>query len=518
MVGVPRSKGCQTCLQRRTKCDETRPACRNCVKYGVVCPGYDRELKFVAGKHVVRPRGRRQPRGGASLPSAADARRSRPGTDAAIPGSQDAVPAEQPPQDGAVVGSPVLPIRERIQSVLGRARSMPYTPRHNTALFVGTLMDSLRHAQPKDESVAFGTWIYSVAGRVDNSSALDTAICTFTLHLLGKIHQDEQVIAQSRTLYGQSLWCLQRSLNHPQEWRTPETLGASMILCLFELFAGTSAPNSWMTHATGVGRLIQLRGPRAYEGDFERDFLLSFRPIIIMNALFLGQDCFLAERPWQAVIVHKPKVSSRTIGGSTFARDSLSIVDRYFQLLAKLPSILRHGYALREARQCGMPIDVTRAILLAQRAEEIHSDFLAWYPTMLAMNPVPIEVPSTDPSSIFPTVLQFTHPWFGSLHMGYWASMLILQETLNVCGYHINYTESNRILMLNILRSIETVSKGFMGAYRCGYSIRIAVEFADDTQKAWIAMWLHRLEKTYAATSMKSFPLGLEEEGHHTGP
>lgn len=46
MVGVPRSKGCRICVQRRVKCDQTRPTCNNCKKGNRPCPGYSQDLKF----------------------------------------------------------------------------------------------------------------------------------------------------------------------------------------------------------------------------------------------------------------------------------------------------------------------------------------------------------------------------------------------------------------------------------------------------------------------------------------
>lgn len=46
MVGVPRSKGCRICVQRRVKCDQTRPTCNNCKKGNRPCPGYNHDLKF----------------------------------------------------------------------------------------------------------------------------------------------------------------------------------------------------------------------------------------------------------------------------------------------------------------------------------------------------------------------------------------------------------------------------------------------------------------------------------------
>lgn len=58
-----------------------------------------------------------------------------------------------------------------------------------------------------------------------------------------------------------------------------------------------------MAHAQGVSRVMQLRGPDAYMTNrFDKMLLLAFRAIIIMNATFSLQDCFLAQKPWQNVL------------------------------------------------------------------------------------------------------------------------------------------------------------------------------------------------------------------------
>ncbi|KAK9779624.1 hypothetical protein SCAR479_03690 [Seiridium cardinale] len=510
MVGVPRSKGCQTCLNRRTKCDEARPACRNCIKYGAVCPGYDRGLKFVAGKHNVRRRGKRQ----TEQPSGSSivyVRRPHPDAGTASTGNKqpvDYIDVGNQYDNTTQIPQPVTAL-EKLQSAMLRYQTVPNAPRPNTAQFVGTLLETLKHTSPHDESLASGTWISDVASRLDQSPLLETAICAFTQHLLGKVNHDELVVAQSRTPYGCALNYLQQSLNHPQKWRLPETLGASLILCFYELFAGTTTPDSWMQHAKGVTRLIQLRGSAAYVEEWEHSMLLSFRPIIIMNALFSGEDCFLADEPWQSVMRHKPGVPTNTIVGKIISPDGLDVGDRYFQLLARLPGILRHGYALREANARQEPIDIQKALLLAESTQQVHTGFLEWYPRLLSIEPEPTEIPSKDPASIFPHVLHYGSPWMGALYMGYWASMLILQEILIQCRYPVDFRETNSDLAQNILKSIENVGHGVMGAFRCGYSLRIAFEFVDDRQKAWIGMWLGRFERDYAATSAKTYP-GME--------
>lgn len=225
-----------------------------------------------------------------------------------------------------------------------------------------------------------------------------------------------------------------------------------------------------------------------------------------MNALFSGQDCFLAKEPWQAVIVHDRNIPTRTSAGEIMNPGNLEVGDRYFQLLAMVPGILRQGYALREANNRGEPIDIAQAVLLAETAQRVHAGFLEWHPRLLTIAPTPREILSEDSASIFPLVLKHDSVWMGALHMGYWASMLILQETLVQCRFPVDYADCNKEFALNILRSVETVGQGLMGGYRCGYSIRIAFEFVDDKQKAWLGMWLGRFEKNYAATSTKTYP------------
>ncbi|KAL3472889.1 hypothetical protein BJX99DRAFT_206543 [Aspergillus californicus] len=50
MGGIPyTSAGCNTCRRRKVKCDETKPECLRCTRYGHQCTGYDRKRRFVRG-------------------------------------------------------------------------------------------------------------------------------------------------------------------------------------------------------------------------------------------------------------------------------------------------------------------------------------------------------------------------------------------------------------------------------------------------------------------------------------
>lgn len=294
--------------------------------------------------------------------------------------------------------------------------------------------------------------------------------------------------------------------------------------------------------------------------------MLIYLPSQIMNSLFAGQDCFLAQSPWQSVMTNLPAPperqgiisnSHRTVSDTVLRDEGQGVVDAYFQLLAHLPTLMRYAYVLREARRRGeaslvMPAAVV--LRLAAGAEQVRAGFAAWHPEMLRVCPPPEEAPTADPSgSVFPTILVYESPWMGSMHMGYWASMLIVQECLHQFWFHYyahhhrdhdrdqaasptaaddagdaavvpDFAAENARLARDILRSVECVGAGVMGAYRCGYGLRVAAEVIlaeggsggvavteqQAAERAWLARRLHAFEADYAAISSRDYPPGLE--------
>jgi hypothetical protein len=66
-------------------------------------------------------------------------------------------------------------------------------------------------------------------------AALDGAVCSLSLHLMGKELADDSLIARSRTIYGWSLGALQAALRHPTKWKSSETFCSAVMLCFFEV-------------------------------------------------------------------------------------------------------------------------------------------------------------------------------------------------------------------------------------------------------------------------------------------
>lgn len=89
-------------------------------------------------------------------------------------------------------------------------------------------------------------WFSSLINYLGRSQSLDMAMSAYLLQMAVKAKGDRAQVSRSRDVYGRSLAGLQRALNHTVAWKSAETLAATMLCCLFELFAGTSNSLSWM--------------------------------------------------------------------------------------------------------------------------------------------------------------------------------------------------------------------------------------------------------------------------------
>ncbi|VUC36209.1 unnamed protein product [Clonostachys rosea] len=510
MVGVPRSKGCHLCVKRRVKCDQTKPQCNACVRYGAVCPGYDREVKFIIEKHHVRPRVKPKTGQAKNVPPSASSSGST--TLSVVSGTEEESPTTRPENDSSttVVLSPTA-----------------LSPTIDRAQFICTMLDTLYLKASRKEVSFLNPWFEGIQDQFGAKATLDSAATSLILHMLGKTTGDSRLVGESRSLYGQSLMALQLALNHKTEWRASETLSASTVLCLFELFAGTKSAVSWMEHAKGVTWLIQQRGPECFKDGWDRVTFKNFRALVIMNSIFSGEDCFLVQDKWQDVMRKDVmKDGSAGSGRGTLADllmvKRLKVADEYFALLAKVPSVLRRAYPLREARKKGLAVDTRTVERLSRYATGVCRDYLAWEKDMRQVVADPIDVPSKDPRSPFATVFWYENPWVGSLHMGYWASMLIVQECLLHCDMAsldgIRFTDSIPDMASKILRSFENVGGGIMGGYRVGYAMRVVYEFVDLPTQLWITCLLDDYEGTYAGLQATAFPAPEPIEGNELLP
>ncbi|KAJ4144701.1 hypothetical protein LMH87_003574 [Akanthomyces muscarius] len=406
MVGVPRSTGCQLCRKRRVKCDEAKPGCGNCTRYGAECPGYERSLKFVSEKHHVRTR-----------------KKNSSGS----PGSSSSAWSVAT----ASGGSPRGPSPTSI---------VVMEPVPNRGQFVSTLVETARTAIEERDASGYFSWVRF--GTVGSHAILDGALCSLAMHLVGKDVSDMNMIAHSRTMYGQSLHNLQQALHHPTKWRASETLCTAILLCIFELFAGTSSSDSWLQHARGIGILMEQRGAKAHKDGWDAAMLLSFRGVLIMSDLFFprADECFLTRPEWRSVMRDRGR---HLLQAPDFNDEAIEAVDEFNNRLAEIPAVVK------------APLPRTGRG---------------------AVSRPPVSVPRH------------------------------LEEFLQQLGWSQPFATSQKEYAQIILRSVEDISQGPLGPYRIGYAMRIVYELADAEAQEWIRGCLDRFKSTYAATDKQTYP------------
>lgn len=143
---------------------------------------------------------------------------------------------------------------------------------------------------------------------------------------------------------------------------------------------------------------------------------------------------------------------------------------------------------------------------VSQQAETLHTQLSHWYHDMLAFLPPPEETPSQSPDALCPTMYSCPSPWIGSLFMGCWTTLPILQAILGECNFRQDFAESNRELLNNVLKSVDYTSQGMMRPYRVGFALRIAVEFADPPTRTRILNLLAEISSSYAAVAPTKSP------------
>jgi hypothetical protein len=189
----------------------------------------------------------------------------------------------------------------------------------------------------------------------------------------------------------------------------------------------------------------------------------------------------------------------------------LSHHDPFFVLYAKMPRVTQMGYHIRRDRQRGVEPRPEQINELRSRAEHLRSAFITWFTRARDTGALsdPVEVPSTDATSPFATALDFRDPWDGSLILAYWSNLLILQECINDCcdaGTSKPFEATNLQLAKDILRGIVQIGAGFMGPYRVGYPLRVAIDFVDEDTQTWALKMVDRYNEHYAAMSSKVYP------------
>ncbi|KAJ5390263.1 uncharacterized protein N7496_001331 [Penicillium cataractarum] len=309
MVGVPKSKGCQTCLQRRVKCDLLRPECTQCTRYGVDCPGYTRPHKFMDEGPQLRQRFKKKQ-------------------------SQSTATPTQPSES---IDERIIP--SLVAQSMGKQQPVVFGSFVLTAFTRWFGLNRYRVHMP---------WTAYIAQHGGQSPAFDAAIFCVNAIFMGQKHSNTMLRRSSREVYSNALRLFGGRIRNAEAMKSTESVSITIALSLFEAYSRTN-PDSWAHHAAGTALLMEHRGPKAHLAGFDRCLYLSFRSFLVAEAFVRGRRCIFELPEWQEHIdqVRIEDMSSPRVDGPIAL--FIDLQDRIFKEVVKVPGLLVQARELHTA-------------------------------------------------------------------------------------------------------------------------------------------------------------------------
>ena len=429
MVGVPRSKGCRTCVQRRIKCDQTRPSCQRCQKRGLTCPGYGPAVKFQ--DETTRLRQHYEKRERVEAEPLQHDKHSPQDTASSIDSMSTLLEADIAPSDS----SSELVFPQADAELIATFDSFLPSPHLVQTKLLGQFIDDVSGAASAipTSNQTQNDWlkVLTTLPSQEMSDVLNSSIRAFVLSYLGRTHQAKHIIEASRQQYGLALRQLAQTMRAPQnvEAMSSKTLSATILLSFYEMFHATAA-NAWIRHAGGAGALLRARGPeRADATLLDRVMFMAYRNVLIIQAFEAGTHCFLTEPAWA-------KVSRRIYESLWDGREFTRIGEDYHDEMAYLPAIALAARQFPSAtqRQSQIPLSKQRTDLKRKalrrriRLKSLYEQMcqqLQWEGLEGVVKPA-LDLEET----MFPNQLHHPDVYVGGFHCSHWTVLSILNVIL----------------------------------------------------------------------------------------
>ncbi|KAJ5919813.1 hypothetical protein N7454_009648 [Penicillium verhagenii] len=471
MVGVPRSRGCHLCVKRRVKCDERAPGCSKCETYGQPCPGYDKGFKFIAGKPY---RTRRRP----------------PGTECASSNATSPGSSSSSFSSGETKANTQWLIQSEIPANVVSVDM-------NVLQTLGALIEDFSSPGVSNApNYVMASWFELLPSIYGQNRALDAAIKSFAAHHFGRGFQSQEMIVYARFTYGEALHWLRKALVSSSESLSSNIFCAVVLMCMYELFTDTEDPDSWMKHAKGLGQLVKARGPERYCNQLDISLLKTARGLIVMHSMFAGEDCFLASDDWHYMMKQQH--------AGTLPLDYHNCIEDFFAHFTRSPRIVHNLYRMRDKNYADPEVlrDLSEALT---QVLDMQSKLACWFEEWCRVSFSPVEAPSATGDALYPIILIYAHLIDASVYCGYYAYMIIIHEALKIFGYPGPHETMISYFRDQICRSIEYAAFGALGPYRIGFSVRVAIETADDVKRSWLLNRLQEFSKSYAAAKPENY-------------
>lgn len=367
-----------------------------------------------------------------------------------------------------------------------------------------------------DQSTAGGAalrthehWLARLPRLTGTNKLLDTAVRAVTLAHLGRLHGVDSFMTASRPFYGKALRLLNLALLDKTEALSAETLGATVLLSFYEMFASDSN-ESWLRHAGGAGALIRARGPARHRYGFHRDIYLAYRHVLITQAIRDRAHCFLDEPKWRKLadqIHDDSKIGTQNSGRQAH----FNAADSFYGEFVQLPGLLCDAGNLRVRAGSPGGTGLSMKAKIITRAQTLRANvksiFARMSSTLRDLGQGPTSYASGDP--VIPVYYSYVNIFVAALHSAYRGNLMLLNMVLQEmdpdgpdASLHIL---ENREAALDCCRSAPfMVTSALLGPFFTATTLRLALAVLDpESEREWILQKLFNIDKTKLAMASR---------------
>ncbi|KAI1734169.1 hypothetical protein F4680DRAFT_439399 [Xylaria scruposa] len=275
MVGVAgKSQACNTCRERRLKCDLRQPFCRKCIKAKRECTGYDR------GDRVFVNRSPSSPSTSALsvLLGIRTPHKPRASKEIAISSASEV----------------------ELHSLFSKypINSQQFR-NYAVEVLKATYLPKYVNAETHHGSFS---WVYGLKDLYKPSRSLDASLFAFCLSQLHATTIGKAPLSKCLDQYNTALHHLSLDLDNPETRVQEETLAAILVLSTCELFI-CPGQNGWSIHAHGIAEILRLRKPGMKSTPAWCHLITRMRVICTLEALTKRQSQIILENDiWRQVV------------------------------------------------------------------------------------------------------------------------------------------------------------------------------------------------------------------------
>ncbi|KAL6412978.1 uncharacterized protein AUP68_02472 [Ilyonectria robusta] len=474
MVGVPTSKGCSLCLKRSVKCDEARPSCSQCRRGGRTCPGYARGMKFVdEGPKLRRP----------------SRNTIRVSTGLSGTGSNSSLAADKL---DAVHGQFARSLTTRGHTIYHQPTSSTLERQQILSSFVCAMFPLGAASVQKS---FLGSWLWHVPPRLNCCASLDHAALSVALAYFARVSGDQLVLHNADLSYTFALKSLAIAIGDATGGLDANVLCATLLLELFESIVNRD--HSWIRHAGGAARLMQLRGARrCYESAFEYSMFLACRGAIIYEALASGEPCFLDTQDWQSIpdgLIEFPLLP-----------DSPELHHIIFRYFAAIPGLLNQVK--------GVTNDTPESVYLSilSSAQNLRQDIRSWHNQYISIDGgLRKQVLETlyavsDSDDLFNSNYVYRDVMSATIITTCYACLIVLNKGIDCLQSEDSQMRENYELAQEICMSANYCSHaGYCGTQAMMFSLPIAHSVLPVKYHAWTGAWMAKFSSSLEATRIQ---------------